>query len=393
MPSLNLDRPTNIQRGLAASLIMLIGIPATLLLLPRSPSAIAQQADTQQADTQQAEPLRTIADTQYEEQIIYQGVPVGDPAAGSLYRFQQDFLRLPNKTVPWARENASVAGGKVQQLLSAILQSKEDDPARNEKLQQLEALLEEDFNTMHEDQAAQIRETEQRLAKLKQVHQQRMENRETIVQRRIDQLLGQPDPLQWSPPPLMVPQWSRTYLPGQAAPAVIPGTRSSIVAAVPSSPTIAVFRTTPPDAIAPAPSEDANRVPGGEGVARSGPASSGAVGPSGLFRPIFELLQAEAELNSATTEVEQARHRKAVAIAKMQLDLTAAELNQEHDYKEAELAKAMERADRVKEQVNAGILPQAALEEPQAELRKAENELRLIELKWQQFNKALESLK
>ncbi|GAA4445131.1 hypothetical protein [Novipirellula rosea] len=66
------------------------------------------------------------------------------------------------------------------------------------KLTDLRERLEAEFQRMHQRQAREIETTEQRLDNLKEIHKQRGDNQAQIVQRRIDQLLGRSDPLDWN---------------------------------------------------------------------------------------------------------------------------------------------------------------------------------------------------
>jgi hypothetical protein len=77
----------------------------------------------------------------------------------------------------------------------------QEDASREAKLQELQKRLELEFSQMHENQAKVISETEERLDSLKKLHQERGLNRDKIVQRRIDELLGKTDALQWNAGP------------------------------------------------------------------------------------------------------------------------------------------------------------------------------------------------
>lgn len=87
------------------------------------------------------------------------------------------------------------------QLIGDLQRTTEGDPSRDAKLSKIREQLESQFDSMHQMQAKEIAEVERRLESLQEIHDTRTENKEKIVQRRIDQLLGNWDELGWDPQP------------------------------------------------------------------------------------------------------------------------------------------------------------------------------------------------
>ncbi|TWU57996.1 HlyD family secretion protein [Rubripirellula reticaptiva] len=88
---------------------------------------------------------------------------------------------------------------EAETLRTKYLQTK-DDAHRDQIKAELTALIEAQFESMHIDQAASIQSMKERLQRVESLHERRMQNREAIVQRRIEDLLGMPDHLRWTPP-------------------------------------------------------------------------------------------------------------------------------------------------------------------------------------------------
>lgn len=91
----------------------------------------------------------------------------------------------------------SPADQKVSKLVDELRALDERDRVDSEQLSELRDALTEQFEQRHQQQAGQIEATEKRLQELKELHAQRDQRSEEIVRRRIDELLGQPDPLRW----------------------------------------------------------------------------------------------------------------------------------------------------------------------------------------------------
>jgi hypothetical protein len=118
------------------------------------------------------------------------------------------------------------------------------------KLAELRTQLEAEFSQMHERQAKEIEATSKRLDMLRETHEARGKNKDQIVQRRIDQLRGKSNPLDWNvnlptannAEPLSMPGFPQPYtqtrpipgFPGQPVPApALPST----FAPTPAAPT------------------------------------------------------------------------------------------------------------------------------------------------------------
>lgn len=143
--------------------------------------------------------LRPVTETEYRTETFETALPVFNPITGMTdvktvtetrvvptiqVRIESDQSRPPHDPM-------------IGQLTSELRESDNHDEAYERKLLELTKRLELEFAAMHESQAKQITETEERLDSLKKLHQQRGENKEKIVRRRIDELLGRADALQW----------------------------------------------------------------------------------------------------------------------------------------------------------------------------------------------------
>ncbi|WP_430452421.1 hypothetical protein [Rhodopirellula europaea] len=97
---------------------------------------------------------------------------------------------------------------RIKQLVNELRGSttnNENSKEMDAKLAELRTELESEFKRMHEQQGSEIAAIEKRLQSLKDIHQQRAENQDKIIQRRIDQLLGRSDPLDWNYTPPTTP--------------------------------------------------------------------------------------------------------------------------------------------------------------------------------------------
>jgi hypothetical protein len=123
------------------------------------------------------------------------------------------------------------ADDEVQKLV-AQLRAK-PDPATEAALKKL---VEESFDKRHAAQVAEAKVLEERLRKMQEILKKRQENKAEIVARRIKQLRGERDDLDWDmtslPPPVAKqPNTSPPGLPGISfnatpSPASVPGTRA-----------------------------------------------------------------------------------------------------------------------------------------------------------------------
>jgi hypothetical protein len=133
-------------------------------------------------------------------------VPYTDPSTGAVMsRTETHFRDVP---VSRYQSNAAGLGSRsiesfhspiVMSLVSEAQTTSEDDPNREKKIEEIREQLETEFDRMHSQQAKEIESAQKRLSSLQEVHAARMENRDKIVQRRINQLLGKWDVLDWRP--------------------------------------------------------------------------------------------------------------------------------------------------------------------------------------------------
>ncbi|CAD78712.1 MAG TPA: hypothetical protein DDX19_22275 [Rhodopirellula baltica] len=93
---------------------------------------------------------------------------------------------------------------RIKQLVNQLRGSTSSNEM-DAKLAEFRSELEQEFKRMHEQQGSEIAAIEKRLQSLKEIHQQRAENQDKIIQRRIDQLLGRSDPLDWNYTPPNTP--------------------------------------------------------------------------------------------------------------------------------------------------------------------------------------------
>ena len=450
-------RKGNIARAAAMALTIMVGIPVTVILLAFmtfQPKANAQQFTVELSETsddvaqtkpqrspeedvaesfdqdiaiivgQQGNVLRPVTETFYEEEKVEVAVPAVDPKTGErIIKRTQQVVRRPRRQVSWTTGYSQQSDGKVKKLVDAIKSAEGD--ANKELIEDLRDRLEEEFESMHKEQAEQIRKAEERLAKLKSVHGQREENRDTIVQRRIDELLGEPDPMRWN---LNVPTFSGTYQ-GLSAPAVAStmGQRGrwSALAPIASSPQPAqspasstirgMVAPTRPFAAPAAPTAPKPAI----GFAKPTPSPSAEPAPKdvnikALFDAIRDTAEAESDLNSLISDLGQtralskkglvgqselkqieaaiAKHRKVIELARMQLDIFAAQLNQQVESAKLAETKAKEGVKLLSTKVAAGLSPGEELADSEYQLKDAQNLLELAEYRLQQYRKALKTI-
>ncbi len=95
---------------------------------------------------------------------------------------------------------------RIGELADELRTMKEGDERRDALLEEMRTLLLEEFNERHEQQGREIQQTADRLESLRKMHEQREQMKDQIVTRRIDQLIGQPDVLDWNPGHIDLPQ-------------------------------------------------------------------------------------------------------------------------------------------------------------------------------------------
>ncbi len=89
----------------------------------------------------------------------------------------------------------------LQPSLATQIRQAPDDATKVQLTNELKKQLETEFDEMHERQGQQITEMKTRFEKAESVYKLRSENRDRIVQRRMEELLGPPAELQWNAPP------------------------------------------------------------------------------------------------------------------------------------------------------------------------------------------------
>jgi hypothetical protein len=146
-------------------------------------------------------PIRRVTEQQYREERYEVYTPEVDPKTGSQVMKKREVRRVvPVGSASYAASrHPSPHDPIVMQLAGELRAMEEDDQRRAFKLDELRTRLSLEFSQMHENQSEEIKRTEQRLESLKKLHQQRDENRDKIVQRRIDEILGKADDLRWNP--------------------------------------------------------------------------------------------------------------------------------------------------------------------------------------------------
>jgi len=153
--------------------------------------------------------LRPVIETSYRDETYPVQVPVTDPKTGRVtMRTEQRTRKVPVQTTRYVPETRSADPSqtplthdtKVYQIATELRGTPVTDANQEEvesKSEELRQLLETEFQKKHDAQAAEIADTEKRITDLKALHQQRGDNASQIVQRRIDQLLGKSNPLDW----------------------------------------------------------------------------------------------------------------------------------------------------------------------------------------------------
>ncbi|MEM8669225.1 MAG: hypothetical protein AAGG48_17005 [Planctomycetota bacterium] len=476
-------RRGNIVRALAMSLTVLIGVPIALgflalITLQRSANAqqstsgdaaytvgqvasgyaeLAEFSDDSEDDiavvvASPGDRLRPVYETVVEEQRVKVQVPFVDPETGQRrMKTDERVVRIPRRRMRWARAETTQSDDAIAAMTDELTEMKEEDPKRDQLLSDLREKLEAEFNEMHKAQAEQIKQTEERLAKLKSAHDERMKNRDMIVQRRIDQLLGLEDPLQWNP---TQPRWSSEFpssyapVPGVTLPRtmtvpngsgqiILDGSASRLRSTTPQP----SFPAAPPAPVTNSPPRNLFGAAGDSFFNRTGPAPAAVAESiagrfpqrtdvriwknkeaseddaseiSSLFEVIRQVARAETDLEMAqadiarlkklaqqgavgTSELKQVerssdKYRKALDIARTELDLITAQLKQQFDSAAAAKKLAEEQLALSKAQYNSGTLNREKVVERESALGEASNALRMSELTLKQFQKALDAL-
>ncbi len=410
------DRARIVQKRLAADPHIPLGAPAGV---GHDPAKVSGPVAVNESRWLHRRP---VYETSYEEVQRQVVVPVVDGETGkTVYSTRNEVVRVPVVTTRYV--TGVTHGKEVMTLVQKLRESDEEDEGREEGLANLKELLQKEFDAQHTRQGEEIKRTAERLETLKEMHAQRETNKERIVQRRIDELLGEPDPLRWQPGgaadgsplnasrPLLnqgkVSTFSRTPI-GLPGPPVLrnseqlPQAQAAVAAVTTQAPGVRV--TTPGNSKSTI------------GFARSGVPN---IAISSGSNDVFELARrlSSARLSVLTTTdrhavMKQLHDRKAITSseyrqsqikleqAKQDLALATAEweamskrLKRELDFAKSRYDLAKQQHASTSEVVDQGQLPQARLyesedsmidaiktfEDSQAKLKQFEEAIRLIE--------------
>ncbi len=148
-----------------------------------------------------AGPLRRVYETEYRNESRTVARPIIDPDTGKTRMVYETVeVKVPVTTIRYVPVAQPTHGPKVTSLIAELRAMDEDDKNRKAKTDELKTLLLAEFQQQHQQQGEEIERTQQRLDALKKTHEQRESRKDEIVQRRVDQLTGRPDVLQWNPP-------------------------------------------------------------------------------------------------------------------------------------------------------------------------------------------------
>ncbi len=123
-----------------------------------------------------------------------QYAPWTDPATGRVYMRARTNGAITYDPKQFIVPNNHLAiGNLVQQI-----RFNPDEQAKTAQRAELAKALAAEFDEMHGKQAEQITSLKARLDKAQSFHEQRLVNKEKIIDRRMEQLLGTPPELQWN---------------------------------------------------------------------------------------------------------------------------------------------------------------------------------------------------
>ena len=113
-------------------------------------------------------------------------------------RHPSEFGRRRGVTTIVANRRTRVSA-PIAKMIREIQQINEDDQeAVEDKMRELRDALSDEFDKMHDRQAEEIQQSRERLEALAERHERRAENKDAIVERRINDLLDRPDELDWN---------------------------------------------------------------------------------------------------------------------------------------------------------------------------------------------------
>lgn len=128
--------------------------------------------------------------------------PFGPPPEGSPPRpGELQFMEIagPRPLEMEARTRDAQIDNAIRRVL-ANWERVEDAGARDRAKQRLRGLLDEQFELRQEGRSRELKELEERVAALRELHEKRAAAKEEIVARRLDQLLLDAEGLGWGPP-------------------------------------------------------------------------------------------------------------------------------------------------------------------------------------------------
>ena len=214
-------------KSIVLSMMVLIVVwPATVLMLQRlradegRPLPSSAGAKSPAAIKQQAVPA---------SQLVPMTMKVYEPSTGQ-YVWETSYHWLPIS--PQEKKSRELVG-RIHQL-----RGEEKNEEREKLLAELKESLEAEFTARQTRQATEIEAAQQRLNSVKDMLTKRNELKDEIIQRRVNELIGQPDVLDWDPGPITQPvagqQPRRTQLAGPGysgdpAPGRVPDPPSRIV--------------------------------------------------------------------------------------------------------------------------------------------------------------------
>lgn len=123
---------------------------------------------------------------------------VRDPKTGEVRLVPVTTTRYVHEIFTPATSQPTVADRRAVDL-AAKIRGTEDDAERAKLREQLVETLDAAFNERRERQSEAIDQLEEQLQELRNLHEQRGERKEEIVQRRLNELLAEPDVLAWDP--------------------------------------------------------------------------------------------------------------------------------------------------------------------------------------------------
>lgn len=150
---------------------------------------------------------------------------VPDPDNPGQYKpkSEQVYILSPTPGQPGVAVPLDESTQQIANLLRELREAQESPP-NPEKLQTLRKLVAEQFDKRHKSQVARLADVQAELQRTQEILVRRNGQRDEIIERRVAQLLGEQDPLQWDYQPA-VPRLSaasQRYPTSQATPTMTP---------------------------------------------------------------------------------------------------------------------------------------------------------------------------